>query len=95
MKKYVGICGLFGGSDICVFADTVEEARKIARGHFISLVEKQLTVCEAKARTERCDICQYTYIPSEIIDTDGERLCRYCYDDKYGFGALTPDDIPF
>ena len=58
MKKYVGMCSLFVSSDICVFADTKEDARKIALEHFNSLVEKQLTVCEAKARTERCDICQ-------------------------------------
>lgn len=94
MEKYVGMCRLFGGSDICVFADTVEEARKSVLAHCISLVEKQLTVCEEKARTARCDICQYTYIPPDIIETDGKRLCRYCYEDRC-FGELTPDDIPF
>ena len=58
-------------------------------------VEKELTVCEVKARTERCDICQYTYIPSEIIDTDGERLCMYFFVDKFGVVALYLYDIPF
>jgi hypothetical protein len=68
------MCSLFAVSEICVFADTKEEARKIALEHFMARVEKELTVCETKAKTERCDICQYTYIPSEIIDTDGERV---------------------
>ena len=81
---------MFGASDICVFADTKEEARNIALEHFIARVQKDLM----KAKTERCDICQYTYIPSEVIDRDGERLCMYCYEDKC-VGKLTPDDIPF
>ena len=94
MKKYMGVFTCNGVSDICVFADTKEEAGKIAREHFISMIKKELKVYEMKARTERCDICQYTYIPSEIIDRDGERLCMYCYDDKYDPG-LRPEDIPF
>jgi formylmethanofuran dehydrogenase subunit E len=92
MKQFIAWCDSF---QVGVNADTLEEAKKMALSHFISELENSMEVSEVKARTERCDICQYTYIPSEIIDTDGERLCVYCYDDKYGFGALSPDDIPF
>ena len=64
MKKYMGVFTCNSVSDICVFADTKEEAGKIAFEHFISMIKKELKVHEMKARTERCDICQYTYIPS-------------------------------
>jgi formylmethanofuran dehydrogenase subunit E len=76
-------------------ADTRDEARKMALEHFVRKLETDLEVLEVKARTERCDICQYTYTPSEVIERDGERLCVYCYDDKFGYQALSPDDIPF
>jgi hypothetical protein len=95
MKKYMAVYSCFGGSEICVFADTKEKARKMALEHFISKVEEELTVSEVKGRTERCDICQHTYTPSDVIERDGERLCVYCYDDKFGFQSLSPEDIPF
>lgn len=92
MKKFMAMCGDF---ELCVYADTKEEARKVALSDFISRMEKDMKVCEMKAKTERCDICQFTYILSETMERDGERLCVYCYDDKFGFSELSPEDISF
>jgi hypothetical protein len=92
MKQFMVWCGSF---QLCVFADTPEEARKTALAHFISELENSMEVSEVKARTARCDICQYTYIPSDVIEKDGERLCVYCYDDISNPRELMPEDIPF
>ena len=92
MKKFMV---LFAEFELCVYADTKEEARKIALSDFISRMEKELKICEMKPKAERCDICQFTYIPSEIIERDGERICVYCYRDKFSVGELSPEDIPF
>jgi hypothetical protein len=94
MKQFMAIFSLCPG-DICVYAETRDEARKEALKCFSERVDSDLEVVEVKARTERCDICQYTYIPSDVIGRDGERLCVYCYDDKFGLQSLMPEDIPF
>jgi len=51
-----------------------------------------LNIAGVKARTERCDICQYTWPPSEIVKRDSEQLCRSCDLDKY---QIRDEDIPF
>jgi formylmethanofuran dehydrogenase subunit E len=83
--------------DAEIYADTPEQAREIALLRFISLVTDSLFVYEAKARTERCDICQQTYPPSEIKEIGGERLCTSCYWDKHqSLDENIPlEDIPF
>ena len=95
MKKYSGVFRYFGGSEICVFAKTPEEARKIAIRHFIGKIEKELIVVEMKAKTERCDICQFTFAPGKIAKEGNEQLCSDCWFQKYGYEALMPDDIPY
>jgi predicted CXXCH cytochrome family protein len=95
MKKYMGICSSFPGFEFCVFADSKEEALKLALDHFARKLEADMQVLEVKPRTERCDICQHTYTPSEIVKQNGEKLCVYCHQDKYGFIPLSPEDIPF
>jgi hypothetical protein len=92
MKKFIV---LFRDLELDVYADTREEARRIALAGFISHLENELDVIEMKARTERCDICQYTYTPSEIVKREGEQLCVYCDRDKYSVEELRPEDIPF
>jgi hypothetical protein len=92
MKKF---SVFFRELELDVYADTREEARRIALKGFISQLKNEMKVIEMQARTERCDICQYTYIPSEIVKRDGEQLCVYCDSDKYPVDELRPEDIPF
>ncbi len=96
MGKFMGIFGR-SGSEICVFAETRREAQKIALDHFIAKLEKELKIVELSARTERCDICQYTYPSSEIVRENDEKICGFCYFDKYQFEEqnLNDTDIPF
>jgi hypothetical protein len=78
-----------------VYADTEKEARQIARRSIVLTGENELVLVEMKAETERCDICQLTYIPSEVVEIEGEQLCVYCRFDKYGIEDLRDEDIPF
>ena len=43
-------------------------------------------------RTERCQVCDKTYPPSEIVKRGQEQLCLSCDLDKY---PLRDEDIPF
>ncbi len=83
--------------DLEIFAETETEAHEIAVKRFTELVTNTLDVCEAKARTERCDICAYTYPPSDVTNINGEKLCTSCYWDKYQYREEDVDleDIPF
>lgn len=92
MKAFLAV---FGAIEVSVYADTVEEARKNALGHLVLEIEKGMEVYEVEARTERCQICQYTYPPSGVIERDNQQLCDSCYRDKYDTGNISPEDIPF
>lgn len=80
-----------------VLAGTQEEARKKAISDLISYLENEMCVVEMKARTERCDNCDYTYLPKDIVPGDGEQLCVSCYAEKYEPEEpdLSDIDIPF
>ncbi len=53
------------------------------------LVEgKDYTVDYIAERTERCEVCNRTYSPEEIIQREREQLCVSCDLDKH------PEDYP-
>ncbi len=76
-----------------VLADTREEARKKALTQFCSFLKNELSVVEIKARTERCDNCDYTYFPKDILSRDGEQICVSCYANKFESDGLNLNDI--
>ena len=53
--------------------------------------EKFLTRLEQE-RTERCQVCDRTYPPDEIVKREGEQLCLTCDLDKY---PIRDEDIPY
>jgi hypothetical protein len=93
MKKL--FMALFADYELRLYADTKEEARKSALSDFISRMEKEMKVCELKAKTERCVSCQKTYAPDEVSVVNGEQICVFCSWDKYGSDELSPEEIPF
>jgi hypothetical protein len=87
----------FRGTEVDVYAETEIEARNIAIPQFILQLESELQVIEVKPRTARCDICQYTYAPSDVTSINGEQLCTSCNWDKYQYQDedISLADIPF
>ena len=71
-----------------VEAETKAKAKKIV----LSLLARSMEIIEVQPRTERCDSCDRTFRPSEIVKRDNEQLCFSCDADKY---PLQDEDIPF
>jgi formylmethanofuran dehydrogenase subunit E len=70
-----------------VSAETLEEARGIARKKLTSVSDNDLKMVEIEPKTVRCDDCHRLYARSDVCEIDGRTVCVEC--------GISPDDIPF